>query len=147
MITIGSLDRFEIQQIAALMGEGRPWLPASTDYWLWRECFATTSFIASSGGDLAGGVLACVNQTRPEELYVDQVAVHPQWRGRGVAQRLFDALEQAARAHRCSRIWLSTDPANPATRTWPRLGFTALPVRRDFKGPGKDRALFEKRLA
>jgi hypothetical protein len=36
---------------------------------------------------------------------------------------------------------------NPAIRAWPPLGFVDLGLRKDFKGPGKDRAVFEKRLA
>ena len=136
----------ELSVIAAVMRTGRPWLPEHTDYWLWRECFGDTSFLASDEGRAAGAVLACVNQLRPEELYVDQVAVDPAWRGRGVTRLLFDALEAAARRRGCKRLWLCTDPLNPATRAWPPLGFTSLGVRRDFKGPGKDRELFEKRL-
>lgn len=89
------------------------------------------------------------------EVYVDQVAVRKEMRGRGVTGRLLEAVAEAARRHGCRRVWLSTDPANPAARVWPR-GFAllagndeanGLPVTRDFKGRGKHRALFEKRPA
>ena len=93
-----------------------------------------------------GAVLACVNQSRPQDLYVDQVAVDPAWRGQGVTKLLLDAVEAAGRARGCTRLWLSTDPLNPAVRAWPPLGFSSLGVRRDFKGAGKDREVFEKRL-
>lgn len=133
-------------RIAEALRHGRPWLPETTDYWLWRECFGDTSFLAISGEAAVGGVLACVPQSRPDELYVDQVAVDPRHRGKGITTLLFDALIATARTRACRRLWLSTDPANPAVRAWPRLGFTALGVRKDFKGAGKDRAIFEKRL-
>ena len=138
------------------MREVRPWLAESTDYWLWQCCFGTTSFIASLEGALAGGVLACVNQSKADEVYVDQVAVRKEMRGRGVTEPLLEAVADAARRHGCRRVWLSTDPANPAAQVWPRYGFAVLPgndeanglpVTRDFKGPGKHRALFERRLA
>lgn len=141
------LPALELDVIAAVMRTGRPWLPEHTDYWLWRECFGDTSFVAMDAGRPAGGVLACLNQSRPAEIYVDQVAVDPAWRGQGVTRLLLEAVEAEARKRGCTRLWLATDPVNPAIRAWPPLGFASLGVRKDFKGPGKDRALFEKRLA
>lgn len=152
---ITPLTAFSVTQIASVMREGHPWLPEWTDYWLWQCCFGTTSFIASANGALAGGVLACINQSKADEVYVDQVAVHNQWRGHGVTGHLLEAVADEARRLGCTRVWLSTDPANPAARVWPRYGFALLPgnhevnrmpVMRDFKGPGKHRALFERRL-
>ncbi|HEV3010689.1 MAG TPA: GNAT family N-acetyltransferase [Burkholderiales bacterium] len=145
-MVVAPLTAFSLLQIEAVMREGRPWLPQGTDYWLWQACFGTTSFIASADGALAGGVLACVNQAKPDELYVDQVAVHPAWRGRGVTGLLLDAVSVEAGRRGCQRVWLSTDPANPATRVWPRYGFAPLGVKKDLKGPGKDRAVFERRI-
>jgi GNAT superfamily N-acetyltransferase len=154
-MVVSPLTMFSLQQIEAIMSEGRPWLPQSTDYWLWQACFGSTSFIAAADKVLTGGILACVNQSRPDELYIDQVAVHAQWRGRGVTRPLLEAVENEARKRGCKRLWLSTDPANPAARAWPRYGFAllpgndeanGLPVTRDFKGPGKHRATFERRL-
>lgn len=146
-MTVQPLSAVELGVIAAVMRTGRPWLPEGTDYWLWKDCFGDTSFVAFDGGRAAGGVLACVNQSRPSDLYIDQVAVDPAWRGQGVTQHLMAAVEAAARSRGCTRLWLATDPINPAIRAWAPLGFTALGVQKDFKGPGKDRALFEKRLA
>jgi GNAT superfamily N-acetyltransferase len=155
-MVVSPLTMFSLQQIEIVMREGRPWLPETTDYWLWQACFGATSFIASSDGVLTGGVLACINQGQPDELYIDQVAVQREWRGRGVTGRLLEAVGEEALRRRCKRLWLSTDPANPATRAWPRYGFAllagnnevnGLPVTRDFKGPGKHRAIFERRLA
>jgi GNAT superfamily N-acetyltransferase len=146
-VTVLPLVTVDLEVIAAVMRTGRPWLPESTDYWLWKDCFGDTSFVAFDGTRPAGGLLACVNQARPAELYIDQVAVDPAWRGQGVTKRLMDAAEGEARKRHCMRLWLSTDPVNPAIRAWPPLGFVELGVRKDFKGAGKDRAIFEKRLA
>ena len=75
------------------------------------------------------------------------MAVDPGWRERGVTKLLLEAVEAQARRRRCTRLWLCTDPVNPAIRAWPALGFAALGVQKDFKGPGKDRAIFAKRPA
>jgi GNAT superfamily N-acetyltransferase len=141
------LTSVDLAVITQVMATGRPWLPEYTDYWLWKECFGGTSFVAFDGDQPAGGVLACVDQSRQADLYIDQVAVDPAWRGRGVTRHLIGAVEAEARKRRCTRLWLSTDPVNPAIRAWQPLGFVELGVRQDFKGPGKDRAIFEKRLA
>lgn len=155
-VELKPLTSFSVAQIEAVMREGSPWLPQTTDYWLWRACFGSTSFIALLDGVPSGGVLACINQSKADEMYIDQVAVQQQTRGHGVSGRLLDAVCDEARKRGCRRLWLSTDPANPAARVWPRYGFAilpgdaelnGLPVTRDFKGPGKHRALFERRLA
>jgi len=144
---VSPLNAFSLQQIQSIFSQGEPWLPQQTDYWLWQTCFASTSFIAAEAEALAGGVLACLNQDALEEVYVDQVAVDRAWRGRGVTGLLLEAVCTAARRRGCKKVWLSTDPANPATQVWPRYGFLPLGVKPDFKGPGKDRALFERSLA
>lgn len=144
---VSALSAFSLQQIQSVFRQGQPWLPQHTDYWLWQACFPATSFIAAEDDALAGGVLACVNQNASYEVYVDQVAVDRAWRGRGVTGLLLDAVCAEALRRGCHRVWLSTDPANPATQVWPRYGFAPLGVRPDFKGPGKDRALFERSLA
>lgn len=145
-MTVAPIRELPLRELAQAMRHGHPWLPESTDYWVWRECFGDTSFVAREGARPVGGVLACVNQSQPRDLYVDQVAVDPAWRGKGVTKQLLAAVEAAARARGCARLWLCTDPLNPAVRAWPPLGFVSLGMRKDFKGPGKDRELFEKRL-
>ena len=149
------LGELSVPQIASLMAEGRPWLPEFADYWFFRTFCGSTSFFASVGGVHAGGLIACLNQDDPKEIYVDQVAVRRAFRGRGVAQALVRAVEHRAGVLKCTRVWLSTDPNNPAVDVWMRLGFTNCPgdlvegrlsIHRDFKGPGKHRAIFEKKL-
>jgi len=137
------------------MSHGQPWLPESSDYWFLKHVHVSTSFALAVEATLVGGIIACVESTRPPQLYIDQVAVHPSFRHRGVVQELFRVAEERATELGCVRAWLSTDPGNPAVRVWPRLGYAncsgdrtvgALEIRSNFKGPGKDRALFEKEL-
>lgn len=140
------LGELSVPDIAALMAEGRPWLPESSDYWFFRTFCGSTSFVVLADGVPAGGVIACLNQESPSEIYVDQVAVHRSFRGRGVVELLMSAVDSRARELKCSRVWLSTDPNNPAVKVWPRLGYAHVGIRQDFKGPGKHRAIFEKLL-
>jgi ribosomal protein S18 acetylase RimI-like enzyme len=143
---VASLTQLSIPEIADVMAEGRPWLPETSDYWFFRTFCGSTSFAAFRNGLAVGAVIACVNQENSSEIYVDQVAVRRSFRGRGVVEALMSAVERRARELGCSRLWLSTDPANPAMEVWPRLGYRELGIERDFKGPGKDRAIFEKLL-
>jgi ribosomal protein S18 acetylase RimI-like enzyme len=144
-----------IPQIAEVMAHGRPWLPDASDYWFFKQFHGTTSFAASIDEALVGGIIACVDGNKPPRLYIDQVAVHSSFRGKGIVQRLFRAAEEKATELGCISVWLSTDPRNPAVRVWPRLGYENCPGDRNdgvlglhsnFKGPGKDRALFQKAL-
>lgn len=154
-IRIVEARQLAIPTIAAVMSEGRPWLPESSDYWFLATFCGSTSFVALRNEMAVGGLVACRNPEKLDEIYIDQVAVHGKSRGRGIVQALFGAVETRARELRCSRLWLSTDPKNPAARVWPRLGFVNCPgdaiegdlsINRNFKGPGAHRAIFEKLL-
>lgn len=154
-LRIVQADQVAISEIASVMSEGRPWLPESSDYWFFATFCGSTSFVALNNETAVGGLIACRNPDKLDAIYIDQVAVHRQSRGHGVVQALFHAIETRATELHCSRLWLSTDPKNPAVRVWPRLGFVNCPgdaidgdllINRDFKGPGKHRAIFEKML-
>ena len=152
---IAMFAEIEIPQIAEVMAHGRPWLPDVSDYWFLRQFHGTTSFVASMDGLLVGGIIACIDTNQPSKLYIDQVAVHASFRGKGVVQGLFQTAEARAKELGCTTAWLSTDPRNPAVHVWPRLGYENCPgdrtdgrlsIHTNFKGPGKDRALFQKAL-
>jgi ribosomal protein S18 acetylase RimI-like enzyme len=152
---IVTFAELEVPQIAEVMAHGRPWLPAGSDYWFFKQFHGKTSFAADVDGLLVGGIIACIDASQPSRLYIDQVAVHASFRGKGIVQRLFQAAEAKAKELGCTTAWLSTDPKNPAVRAWPRLGYENCPgdlshdgvaIQSNFKGPGKDRALFQKAL-
>lgn len=66
-------------------------------------------FTAGGGGALIEGPVACLLWEEKEGgLYVGRLAVHPDWRGRGLAKRLLAAAEAEARARRLPRLHLST---------------------------------------
>ncbi|KGM13228.1 diaminobutyrate acetyltransferase [Cellulomonas bogoriensis] len=67
-------------------------LNSSYSYLLFCHDFAETCRIATVGGEPAGFVLGYRRPTRPDHLFVWQVAVDQAHRGRGVSSRLLDSL-------------------------------------------------------
>lgn len=152
------LHRVDLPSIGHALELGKPWLTEQADVWLLRQLFGYTSFIAmdSAANQPAGVVVAAVEYDGvPRSLYVDRIAVAGPHRGRGVAGLLLDAATTAGRQRGATIAWMTTDPANPAAHHWKSLGFAPVdapssvngwPVRVDFKGPGQDRIVFERRL-
>jgi GNAT superfamily N-acetyltransferase len=76
-----------------------------------RESAATieTHFAKGDGGFLIEGPAACLLWAVDERgLYLGRVAVHPDWRGRGLAKRLIAATEEVARERGLKLLHLST---------------------------------------
>ncbi|MBM0274800.1 GNAT family N-acetyltransferase [Micromonospora tarensis] len=139
-----------------LMSLGAPYVKCRTpsDYWLYAKLFSSTCPIAVVGDDtVVGAVIAMQGQVDRSEIYVQDVMVHPDRRRRGVAAALISAVREQAQRWGCRRIYLTSEPDNaPALHAWRSLGFINLvgdcvvngvEVTKDFKGPGKDRAVFE----
>lgn len=144
-----------------LMTAGAPWVRPRdpSDYWLCAELFAPTCPLALAGdGTVIGALIAYRSQVQPAQLYVQDLIVDPDRRRQGVAAALLAHLRRAAGALGCEQIYLTSEPANAvAHQTWLRSGFvnrpgdyrdaaTGVHVVRDFKGPGKDRAVYDLEL-
>jgi N-acetylglutamate synthase-like GNAT family acetyltransferase len=66
-------------------------------------------FAEGGGGIVAEGPVAgLLWKPDGDGLYVGRVAVHPDWRGRGLAKRMLAAAEAEARARGLARLFLST---------------------------------------
>lgn len=89
------------------------------------EAFATR-FLGSEGHHLlvaveeAGtpiGFISGVETTHPDkgtELFLYELAVHPEHRNRGVGRALVEALADLARSRGCYGMWVGTEPGNAA---------------------------------
>ena len=130
----------------------------ASDYWLYAELFSATCPVAiQDDGEIVGAVIAFRSQNRPDEIYVQDVATHPDHRRRGIGHALVDTVRQQAAAWECRRLYLTSEPDNHAAqRTWLSLGFTNVPgdqtvngvsVVSNYKGPGKHRAVYELTIA
>lgn len=67
-------------------------LNSSYSYVLWCRDFAATSVVARSGGEIRGFVTGFDRPESPGTLFVWQVAVDPEWRGRALATRMLTHL-------------------------------------------------------
>ena len=147
-----------IPEVERLIGLGAPHVRVrgSSDYWLYSQLFASTCPVAIVDGVVAGIIIAFRSQDERTDIYVQDVMTHPDVRRRGVTRALLATVRQRAEAWGCERIYLTSEPENKgAHATWLSLGFTNVPgdhteagvsVVSDYKGPGKDRAVYELRL-
>ncbi len=141
--------------VERLMALGEPYVRprTSSEYWLYARLFSSTCPVAVSEGTMAGAAIAFRSQDDPTDVYVQDVVVHPDFRRRGVARLLLDSVRARAVGWGCRRLYLTSEPGNRAAHgTWLTLGFRNVPgdrevegmqVSSNFKGPGKDRAVYE----
>lgn len=66
-------------------------------YWVLCTFAARTCFLAEQEGNLVGFATAVLSDTTPRELFLWQVGVAPDWRGKGIAARLLDRVAEAGR--------------------------------------------------
>jgi ribosomal-protein-alanine N-acetyltransferase len=82
-----------------------------------------------------------------DELHITAVAVHPDHRRQGIAQRLLEALEGLAREAGAERATLEVSSANgAATALYARLGFQEVAVRRGYYRNGDDALIQWKKI-
>lgn len=108
---------------------------------LWPELL----LVAELDGRLLGYALGGLGQDSSQGWLLS-LAVLPEARGFGLAERMMLRVEQTLAGLRVERVRLTVDPVNPAQRLYFRLGYVQLSEERDYFGPGEDRLLLEKRL-
>lgn len=57
-----------------------------------------------------------VHPDKPPEMFINEVGVAPQYRGRHIGRQLMQALFERAKALGCHEAWLGTDEGNAAAR-------------------------------
>jgi GNAT superfamily N-acetyltransferase len=155
---ITSITRDLIGEVERLMRMGSPYVRvrSASDYWLYSTLFSSTCPVAVDARTVVGAVVAMRSQDDPDDIYVQDVMVHPAYRRRGIATALLDAVVEQAQRWDVRRLYLTSEPDNTAAdATWRQLGFWnrlgertigGVHVVSDFKGPGMDRAVYEKVL-
>ena len=100
---------------------------------------------AESEGDVIGyiGMMFVL-----DEGYISNVAVHPLWRRRGVADALLSALEERARKKMLSFLTLEVRESNaPAIALYAKHGFRAVGRRKNYyEKPAEDAILMTRTL-
>jgi GNAT superfamily N-acetyltransferase len=140
-----------------LMEQGAPYVRVrgTTDYWLYAEHFADTCPVAlADDGTILAAAVAFCSQTRPRQMYIQDLMVAPTHRRQGLARMLIGRLRTAGSLHGCTRLTLTSEPMNQAAHaTWLRLDFTnrlgdwttsdGIEVTADYKGKGRHRAVYD----
>lgn len=104
----------------------RPWTRAMYE-WEWTHSDVARFYVARS----AGAVVAyCAGWVIFDELHINNLAVDPAWRRRGVASTLLTFVLQSAAAEGAARSTLEVRRSNePARRLYERFGFAFAGVR------------------
>ena len=92
-----------------------------------------------------GYVLGGFGQERAKG-WVLSLAVLPEARGFGLAERMMRQMETNMEGLQISELQLTVDPANPAQRLYYRLGYQLVEEVADYFGPGEDRLVLVKKL-
>lgn len=97
--------------------------------------------VATEGGMVVGAATS-IHYLHPDkpapEMWINELAVAPTHRGRGLGQALLDTLLEAARKQGCREAWIVTDPSNaPAMRLYSRVS---------GKEAARDQVMFTFRL-
>jgi predicted GNAT superfamily acetyltransferase len=118
--------------------------------------FRDTSFIAEGDGSRVGFLVGFLSPTLSDEGYIHFVGVHPEHRKRGVARALYERFFELAREAGRHRVKCVTSPTNALSLAFHlALGFhpegtaqadDAVPIHRDYDGPGEDRVLLVREL-
>ena len=103
-----------------------------------------TCLIAELDGTIAAYVGA---ESVLDESNIGNIVTHKDYRGRGIATRLFDALLKELKEQGIVKVFLEVEHDNaPAIALYEKSGFTKYGHRRDYYGPGKDAVLMSKEL-
>ncbi|MFC6011112.1 GNAT family N-acetyltransferase [Nocardia lasii] len=144
-----------IAEVIALTNTGAPHLLPRTrsDYWAYATLFSTTCPVAMIDQRVVGSVIAFRSQDDPDDIYIQDVITHPDYRRRGITRTLIDTVAGRGVEWGCRRLYLTSEPDNvSAHAAWTALGFTnaagdyevgGISVITDYKGPGRSRAVYE----
>ena len=103
-----------------------------------------TCLIAELDGTIAAYVGA---ESVLDESNIGNIVTHKDYRGRGIATQLFDALLKELKEQGIVKVFLEVEHDNaPAIALYEKSGFTKYGHRRDYYGPGKDAVLMSKEL-
>jgi len=83
-----------------------------------------------------------------DEVLINNVAVRPEYRGRGLGRRLVEHILRSGATLGLARALLEVRRGNePARQLYEKLGFTRIGVRRDYyNAPVEDALVLERRL-
>src|SRR5262245_63082033 len=131
-IRIAPLRMEEIAEVAEIenLSFPTPWSLSSFRHEMTENPYATLFGVRLVRGPLVGfGCVWAIDQ----ELKINNLAIHPRWRGRGIGGRLLQALLEFGAGEGCVEATLEVRPSNaPALRMYTRAGFRVIGRRRGY---------------
>ena len=99
--------------------------------------------VAVADGQVVGYV---GSQSSYEQADIMNVAVHPDWRRRGIAESLIDCLMKELRTRNCMALMLEVRASNaPAITLYEKLGFHQVGLRKNYyRNPKEDALILRK---
>ena len=98
-----------------------------------------TCLVAELGGVIVSYVGA---ESVLDESNIGNIVTHKEYRGKGIATELFEALLTELKAQGIKKLFLEVEHDNtPAIGLYEKLGFLNYGYRRDYYGQGKDAVL------
>ncbi len=124
---------------------------------LFFEHFQNTSFIIENDAqEVIGFLIGFISQSQPNEAYIHFVGVHPEYRKKGLAQKLYDLFFLEVKMHDVHQVRCITSIINKQSIAFhTRIGFEivngdkeieGIQVHSNHGGEGVDRVLFVKGL-
>ena len=100
--------------------------------------------VVERDGQLVGFLFGFLSQTAEPIGYIHLVAVHPDFRRRGIGRLLYAQFEEDCRGQGCKGLKSVTAPGNESATAFHRaLGFDAELIDA-YAGPGRPRVVFGK---
>ena len=98
--------------------------------------------------ELGGVIVSYVGaESVLDESNIGNIVTHKEYRGKGIATELFEALLTELKAQGIKKLFLEVEHDNtPAIGLYEKLGFSNYGYRRDYYGQGKDAVLMSKEL-
>jgi ribosomal protein S18 acetylase RimI-like enzyme len=119
--------------------------------------FRNTSFVAESEGKIVGFLIGFLSQVFPDQAYIHFAGIHPDYRRKGLAGKLYRHFFETARKHGCKVVRCVTSPVNKLSIAFHlRIGFSieagdklieGISIAENYDGRGGDRVLFVKLLS
>lgn len=104
------------------------------------------AMVAVERGEIVGFLLGFVTTTDAPVGYVHLVGIHPEWRRRGVARKLYDGFEGACRATGARSMKAITTLGNEGSVAFHRALGWEVEEQPDYAGPHRPRIVFTKAL-
>jgi len=140
-LRIAPLDLDDLADVAEIerLSFPTPWSLSSFRYEMVENPYATLFGVWPDGGPVVA--FACV-WVIDQELKINNIAVHPRWRGRGLGGKLVDHILAFGRDQGCTESTLEVRPSNgPALRLYGRIGFRVVGRRRGYYSDTHEDAL------